>query len=393
MLVTVVGISAVLATRVERRTVQDANDLTEARLYAESAIETGMYLIQSDSHWRTNRPNGNWQTNISYGSGKYTLAGVDPTDGDLTDSQSEPVLFTGTGTVRNATYIVKATANANPIPLDALKKSVAANGDITINLLKSFTVTGAPMATNGKLVNFGTVNGAVETVVAGTVGTVTGLYTAGAPTLTMPDANLINNYIAVATTIPTGDIDKRLLTPGSNPWGTANTDGVYFMNAVNTDVTVKQSRIWGTLIIRINAGRKVTFADPNLIQNYRADYPAIIVDGAADFSMTSSTTSLMEASSGTNFNPANSPYLGAWNANTLDTYPNEVWGLVHIRGNTSISASTRFHGSILTEGTFTVKISGAEVDYDSSIFNNKIVGYSTYQMTLTRGTWERVVNP
>ena len=102
------------------------------------------------------------------------------------------------------------------------------------------------------------------------------------------------------------------------------------MDAGSTDVTIKRTRIWGTLIIRVGSGNKVLFDDPNLIQNYRSDYPSLIIDGAAEFAMKSSSTNLSESSAGVNFNPAGSPYLGAWDADTSDTYPTEVWGLVHI---------------------------------------------------------------
>lgn len=392
MLVMVVGISALTVARVERRTGQDADDLSEARFFAESAIETGIYLIQADPNWRTTYPNGNWKTNIAFGDGKYSLDVVDPTDASLSDSASEPVQLTGTGYVGNARYILHASATADPTPLEALKKSIAANGDITVNLLKDLTVTGASMATNGKLVNLGTVTGAVETILSSTLGILTGGLTTATTPFALPPATLIDSYIGIATAIPAGDMQSVVLSPASNPWGAANLDGVYYMNAGDTHIRVRDCRILGTLIIRVASGRTVRFDNSNLIQSYRPDYPSIIVDGAAEFTMTSDSLTLSEPSIGVNFNPSGSSYAGAWDADKLDTYPNEIQGLVHVRGNSTFSTYTRIRGALLCEGKVTVS-SSCEVIYDSAVYNNKPVGYSTYKMSLSRGSWERVVLP
>jgi len=98
MLVSLIGLAAMLALRIENRAAGDLNDLADARNCAQAALEMGMFWIGRDPQWRANRPNGVWATDVPLGRGKFTLEAYDPIDKDIAVGQNDPVVLTGTGT-------------------------------------------------------------------------------------------------------------------------------------------------------------------------------------------------------------------------------------------------------------------------------------------------------
>jgi Tfp pilus assembly protein PilX len=62
MMVTVIGLSALFAVRVQRRNAEITQDRAEALLCAQSAVELGLLKIQNPN-WRDSEPNGIWLSN------------------------------------------------------------------------------------------------------------------------------------------------------------------------------------------------------------------------------------------------------------------------------------------------------------------------------------------
>ena len=113
----VIGLSALLAVRIERRGAEGTADLSKARFHARSAIEMGLFQIGSDLDWRTNQTNGNWYVDEPIGTGAFTLEGVDPNDGDLGNNDTDPLVFTGIGTRGDARFKLEVTLTAEVRPL------------------------------------------------------------------------------------------------------------------------------------------------------------------------------------------------------------------------------------------------------------------------------------
>ena len=110
-IVSVIGLSALSATRSQQRASQGEADFVEAKFYAQSAIDMGLFDMSADSGWRDNYPSGNWWVNQPIGAGKYTLNAIDPIDGSLSSgSSNDPVLMTGTGNKGRSTYLLQVTA-------------------------------------------------------------------------------------------------------------------------------------------------------------------------------------------------------------------------------------------------------------------------------------------
>jgi hypothetical protein len=355
MMVTIIGLASLFAVRVQRRSAQVTEDCGQARLCAQSAVELGLYYVSSDPDWRTTWSNGTWVQDKPLGSGSFTLEGIDPTDGDLENSDYNPLVLTGIGTKGIACHKTQVTLVANIKPLEALNTCLHASDNLCINSGKMITAVGAPISTNGLLDNDGIIYGDAEAVSVDSTGTITGSLTVPAAVKRMPDTQLISQYIAKATVISvSGTIEKQVLTPTYNPWGIANLDGIYFIDTLEKDLTIKNCRIHGTLIVRLGS-KKLTLENAVFMQNYRSYYPVLIVDGKLKIKCESSDYTLSEASCDTNYNPDGAPYLGVWDDDKDDEYPNEIRGLVYVNGTLELEKTARIRGAVICEGEVTCK--------------------------------------
>lgn len=107
--VVVIGLSALMLLRVERRVTLDSADLAQARLHALSAIEMGFFWISDDPDWRTNRADGVWVTDQTIGGGTFTLEVIDPEDGNLRTAPNNLLLLTGAGAQGDARFKLEVT--------------------------------------------------------------------------------------------------------------------------------------------------------------------------------------------------------------------------------------------------------------------------------------------
>ncbi len=391
VLVTVIGISACLLQRVQLHGAQAGMARETARVLARSAVEIGLLRVETKSDWRTLYGNGFWVTDQPLGAGILSLEAVDPSDGDITDSESDSVLLIGTGVVGEARHCAQVMLTEVIEPLAALRTSLHASGDISVKAADSIRVTGAPLSGNLTISNDGTIYGDVEAVQVTSKGTITGSITQNAASKDLPPTSLFDDYVAKATVLPSTDvIENEAFGPGRNPWGMVNADGVYYMNTAGRDVTIRGVRIYGTLII--DCGNKhVRLEEADFLQNYRLTYPALIVRGNLELKCRSDSYSLSEASYATNFNPSGVAYDGLTDGDTLDDYPNEVRGLIHVIGTLKMMESARVRGLIICDGT--VSIEGAnEIVHDPTIAEDPPEGYETTRMIEQPGSWRQVVD-
>jgi hypothetical protein len=352
----------------------------------------GLLYVQEDPDWRTTYSSGTWLSDQSLGGATFTLEGVDPQDGDLSDSEREPLVLTGIGARGIACHKTQVTLVPVLEPLEILQASLHNSGTLHIASGGMLSAFDGAISTNGSLNNQGTIEGDVEAVASSRVGTITGTYTVLQDPKPMPDADVISDYISRATVIPyTGAIDKQVLTATSNPWGPADANGLYFIDTGGDDLQIKNTRIHATLIVR-TSGASLFVEDAVLMQNYRSDYPTLIVDGTTYIRHTSADLQLSESTCGTNFNPVGAPYDGQWDDDTLDTYPNKICGLVHINGDLTLSLTPRFEGAIICTGA--VECSGMPtMVHDPSLCSSPPEGYTIVNgMKMSPGSWRQVVD-
>ena len=111
MLLTVIGLSALMYARIERRSAQAGDHSIAARFYAQSALELGFAEIHLDPNWRNNLGSGVWLKDQPIGNGTLSLdvSILDDGDGNL---DNDPILLIGTGVHGQATHKIEVTLEA-----------------------------------------------------------------------------------------------------------------------------------------------------------------------------------------------------------------------------------------------------------------------------------------
>lgn len=110
MIIALIGLSGLIAARIDHKIATTTSDATEARFYALAAIEMGIFAIDADPlNWRSAFHGGALPVNMPIGNGSYTLEVVDPLDFDLLNDSAEPILLTGIGAKGIARHKVQVT--------------------------------------------------------------------------------------------------------------------------------------------------------------------------------------------------------------------------------------------------------------------------------------------
>lgn len=396
MIVAVLATTALSTIRSRHRYSSESIDAAIARQCAADGIEAARLWIRQDTSWRTTRSAGVWATDLPTGAGTVTIEVADPVDGNLARGQHDAIEIKCTGKKGLARFVLQATLQSQPIPLPALAYVAHTEGEFHVLAGKTLKSAGTTISANATLRNDGTINGAIHVKKVDKLGTVL-----GSPNVTnaakkdLPASTVIDNYVALGTLISTpATIQNTVLTAGYNPFGATNADGIYVIRPAG-DLTIKNTRIQGTLIVITN-GRKVVLDSRVFIHPHRVDQPTLIVNGDAEFIYESDNTVLSETVTLTNFNPAGAPYNGIWNALPTDVYPSEVQGLVHVLGKLSMKQTARIRGAVLTEGNKAdaIKIEDTpELIYTPSLFSNPPQWYTTeVRMPVLPGSWRQPAN-
>ncbi|MHC4064703.1 MAG: hypothetical protein ACYSUI_09410, partial [Planctomycetota bacterium] len=259
-LVAVIGLSALTLARIEHRTGQGTSDQAEARLYARSAIEMGLFWMNGNPEWRTGLPNGAWATKQPIGNGSFTLEGIDRVDADLANSDSDSLDLVGTGFKGDAQYKLQATLEAQGGGLTCLEVALHAGTNLVFNAALvqcNQTVS----ANNTVSASSSEIYATVEAGTSITGGAYGGTRNVPVPLRTMPDGTAFDYYIdplngtsiSVASLPKSGKnyvIEDVVLSPDRNPYGVANPRGIYVIDCLGGTVLIRNCRIVGTLVLQ-----------------------------------------------------------------------------------------------------------------------------------------------
>lgn len=408
MIVTVIGLTAVMVARVHHRTSESSGILTEARFCAQSAVEVVVGSTTIVSDWRTGLgiESGDTYGPMSFGPGQISYKLVDEVDGDLANDPDHGVRITGTGVVGGATF--RYSAYAEPPAYPCLFKAANAVETFYVYGGATFTVDGAPAYCHrGGSLNMGlfynsagaTVNGDVEAAAVLNDGTINGTETENAPALTFPPSSTIDYYRDPnrATTIAwdainDGNIKNTILSHAVNPYGSENPDGLYYIDVGDNSLTIKNCRIEGTLVISIASGQSLEIRKGIHWQPHRSDYPALIVLGGNQITI-GIEYPLNEPDVEVNFNPTGMPYEGQTDSDQNDAYPGLIKGLIHIAGGELLlENSTEIKGAVIAADRVGVK-NNVTITYDRNLVLNPPKRYRASHLTLVEGTWRRELNP
>ncbi len=129
MIVTVIGLSALLGTRVELRTAGLTEAATQARYSAASGLELVLLRIATDPKWRTTYSNDTWTAEETILDVAFSFKLVDEQDGDLANDLTQPVRLFAKAIVGDAVRIYSVLLEAEGAEGEIIERRVAAEDD------------------------------------------------------------------------------------------------------------------------------------------------------------------------------------------------------------------------------------------------------------------------
>jgi hypothetical protein len=161
-------------------------------------------------------------------------------------------------------------------------------------------------------------------------------------------------------------------------------------------LTIRDSRVYGTLVVMLQPGRKLILENSLNLEPARKDLPALIVRGDAEFNFTSAATPLSEPALNVNFNPIGAPSAGVTDSDKLDVYPSQIKGLIHVTGAARLQNDGVIRGAILCESTTSTNAlttDTREIFYDPDLYKSPPRHYTaSVQMLPLRGSYRRLVD-
>ncbi|HUG67599.1 MAG TPA: hypothetical protein VMM76_07600 [Pirellulaceae bacterium] len=400
IVVTLLTASAMRLARFQLRNVRNEHDRHAARLLAASAIDHALALFNNDASWEST-----YSLNVEYPATPVVGSGGSFT-WRLFDQGSGRKRLDGIGRVEDAACVLSVDLGVATPAL--LSYPVNVGGDLRIgntagssNVLR---VIGGPAVSNGDLRNENILNGSVEAQSESVSGTVTGTKTIPGTYRPLPRSARVMRYyltngtvIANASLPSTGLLEKLLLSPATNPFGATDPNGIYIIDSPGKDLTIRDCRVVGTLVIR-NSGYKVTLSKAVNWEPARTNWPALIVEGDLVFAGDDSNVDLQETT--TNFNPSGTPWKGDTDSDTSDEYPNALMGIFYATGEirfdgNDLKMTTEIEGVVIAEGRLRLtKDATPKITYDGTAAADPPPGFGPGDpASLVPGTWRQTASP
>ena len=398
MIITVLGMGALTLSRVASRQAVDGNDWETAGTLAFSATEHALASLNaaaaaSPGAWRTSYTSGQTAFTQVLGRGRFSWAIKDEVDGNLGNDYLQSFRVYGIGKVGAVTRVYSVQVGPSGSPLDVLRTAV--HSSVSVSLTGKTMNNYGPISSNGQVKLSGTVYGAVEA--ASTSGSASGAtaVTAPSPAKTMPSATIFDALAADATEIDYDTIgsklDKVLLSPTSNPWGTPNAKGLYLVTVPsNKKFQITKSRIVGTLLVR--GAKTVDVNGPVVWETGPTRGPLLVVSSpGCDVKITGFDTWLDEADVGLNLNPPATPFELASNAVATDHFPPQYCGIIHCMvgsgGTLELADNVHISGTVIADCPVTTKTM-ATLLQDASIYASPPFGYAKGDaLSAVGGSW------
>ena len=398
-LVALIGLTGAVLNRMEMQRLEATSDAAQARMAAQAAIQMGLRIVRTQSNWRS-RGQGVWVHQAVLGQATCTLRVSDPADGDLLDDSADPVVLEGEGRCGEARYIASARLVTRRVGLGALGSSLHVSDNINLPWTGVFS-SSAPLTSNQAISASGMdVYAPVSCVGAINGGTYHSSAKSGAPPVGEPSFADFSPYVLGGTAIsiwslPYADgyrvITHTVLSPTSNPYGTANERGLYVIDCQWGKVSIEDCRIVGTLVLLncdlVRLTREVNWS-PAI-----SNWPALLVDGDAELDLTGDQ--LSEATEGVNFNPAGAPYGGKTDTDKTDSYPCRIEGLICVSDMLEVDnvSDNRVEGTIMARRLNFEAGGRLLIDYDPRYLHAPPPGFeSDNEMEYQPRSQEKVVD-
>ena len=380
----------------------------EALQMAESEIHRLTAEMQTSGQWRTNASNDqftgwrDWTVGTATGSVREVRHRFHDPDGSLDDDDRDSVELTVHARIDETESAVMVRLEPDPQPLGLLAYAVTASDDLefesggTLVTERSVQVfDDCKTNSSGLLVTPRLeCNGLVQMSLRGDLA----IASVATPTYSVIDRYKVAGTQILATSVPISGgeylIEDVVLSPNSNPFGSNDAAGIYWLNAGDQTVRINHCRLDATLVIE-NAAE--IFLSGGINWSYPDSAEAILVSDAP-ITLQNVESHLSESDRGVNFNPYGSPYRETLsNGTNTDIYPTELRGFVYSTHNIKIEslvadATLPIVGSVLgrdviIEGRVTVRHLDEWMETPPIGFADRV------PMRFVRGTMRRIASP
>ncbi len=370
LIVASLAMSAVTAAHYFARDLNDEGDFRQSQIAADAALEWAIADINATANWRTVRSNNIDTAAITMGSATMRYRLID-SDGNLADDPLDACDVLVTASVHKATCAWRATLEPAGAILNCLNYALIAQQDVEPQAFAMWCSDGL-LGTGDKI----TVNGAASLTAdcfhGGSVtGNVYGTLTPLTGSLEIPNPSLLDQYSQNAVTISASQlpislgtlkIDTQLLSKNANTIsGTLSSSGIYVIDCENNPIVISNSRLVCTLVLK-NVGSNSKVEQSVSWEAAQANYPALLVGGDFDFSM--SKSGLNESTVGVNLNPVGTPYRGVEDSSATTIYPSQIRGLIYVSGRIN------FNNVLSENDVYGVLIGGEKVRGAGDLFLN-----------------------
>lgn len=404
MMIGMMGMAAIHVAGLTLKESSGNSNRYMAKLLATSAIENGLTAIQSNPDWRTTLSSGFEYPDprVSFNGGSFVWKVIDD-DGILSDDLADTVLVQGIGSYEGVVHVEEVRLQPIEAGLTCLESSLTCNGDITPTFLIDIN-TNQMISSNGNInaSAFGAdVNGD-----AWAVGSVSGNVSGDqllnqSPPREMPGPDVFDYYVHMGTHIDidslpldsdTYILEKVVLSPANNPYGSANGEGIYVINCFGNKINARKLRVDGTLVL-LNPHEESRLENQVCIRPAVSNFPSLLVDGTIQIRTVAQN--LKEADEGVNYNPPGSPFEGDEDTDQSDEYSSRIQGLVYVSGRMDLMSYfniSQFKGVVVC-GSMTAT-TATSLEYDGTYLLNPPPGFAAGSvMQVIPGSWARVASP
>lgn len=349
VIVTLIGLMGFRMLRAQAAIAQSDTEREEALVIAESAVQWGVHIVTLKGDWRDDVSSGVPIRTGAFGQGSMTVTITDKDDGDLADDITDEFVIAGTGVVGDAQQTLEVTMRRSDGAHPALEKSITLGGTLEVDA-HVLTLQSGGTASNQTTTKGGLLIPSVVDI---------------EDPVDLPDASLIDTWAAMGTVIDkdshTGSFSGETFSKTTAPAGIpVDPNGIYVIDANNSDLTFTNCTIQGTLIVckvGVNTfrldGSKLSFGDHG--------GPTLIVDGNVDLAT-------------------------GWGVGVHQ-------GLIYVDGDISITDDFMLVGSMFATGDIGITASFMTINDHPSATSGPPVGYTENTgYEVVTGSWDRVVN-
>ncbi len=347
LVVTVMSVGTVLALQAQLRASESTVRDVKSRAAAQSALELALQNSANSLAWRAALPGSGRVLSTTFADAQSVAAVEAIGGGSPTASQSDPLSFIAYGRSGGGMQALRVDADPAFTPMQVLLQP------ISVGISGSFLVPANVDYSKGLRMEF-----TGNAVWPGfTTTAATKWYANAALDWTenvilpeeRPDASsLFTFYQSIATTIlfaSTGSkIEHVVISPASNPWGVADSNGVYLIDCEGSTLDLSQMRLVGTLVVRNCPLLKVT---NRCVMEPNAGWPTLLVEG--DLEILNTNADLDESTAGVSFNPPGTPYLGFADADKNDFLASELGGVFYATRTITVSGDSTLRGVLVAD--------------------------------------------